>query len=381
MLLAFCLIAICPDAQPSVGGGGYQHEALQNISNYELLGEDNSIDVIYHSNDSQNLEECISEPLYKNIILIDKTPAKLGWSDDDSSFIGWCSNPLGGTYIYHSGTYTIDPDNLGNIPESLDLYAIWEPYFVTVSFETFGGTSIAPREVRYHEVLTLPGDPERYNSTFIGWYADKEYGVLYSANDPVIENFTLYAKWYTYSVDYQVQYDGNYNTGGKVPITSYFESGDRFKVPGPGNLTKDGYTFAGWHYGDITYSEGAMFKMPSKSVHFVAVWEKIPECVVSFLVDGVQISSVNVESGQVVEVPDEPTKDGYKFSHWSLNDEEYDFTSAITGDVTLVAEWEKLADSTDDTQRSSQPNWFYTAIAIICSIVAILVYLLYKNKI
>ena len=121
--------------------------------------------------------------------------------------------------------------------------------------------------------------------------------------------------------------------------------------------------------------------MPSKSVHFVAVWEKIPEYVVSFLVDGVQISLVNVESGQVVEVPDEPTKDGYKFSHWSLNDEEYDFTSAITGDVTLVAEWEKLADSTDDTQRNNQPDWFYTAIAIICSIVAILVYLLYKNKI
>ncbi|WP_400203867.1 InlB B-repeat-containing protein [Candidatus Methanomassiliicoccus intestinalis] len=383
LLLAFCLIAICPDAQPSAGGGeGYQHEALQNISNYELLGEDNSVDVIYHSNDSQNLECHISGSLYGTYLLIDKTPATLGWLDGDSSFIGWSLNPLGDKYLYSSGMMLdLDPNSLGIIPRSLDLYAIWNSYLLTVSFETFGGTSIAPREVNYRDVLTLPDDPERYNSTFIGWYADKEYGVLYSANDPVIENFTLYAKWYTYSVDYQVQYDGNYNTGGKVPITSYFESGDRFKVPGPGNLTKDGYTFAGWHYGDITYSEGAMFKMPSKSVHFVAVWEKMPECVVSFLVDDVQILSVNVESGQVVEVPDEPTKDGYKFSHWSLNDEEYDFTSAITGDLTLVAEWEKLADSTDDTQRNNQPDWFYTAIAIICSIVAILVYLLYKNKI
>lgn len=41
-----------------------------------------------------------------------------------------------------------------------------------------------------------------------------------------------------------------------------------------------------------------------------------------------------------VSEPDKPTKEGYIFSGWYLNDELYNFESSITSDITLVAKWE-----------------------------------------
>lgn len=389
LLLALCLTAVCPDPHLP-GGGGIKIEDLQNNLDCEILGEStsagnvlsgdadyNSINVTYHSNDSRNIVTSISETLYGEYIVINQSPTSLGWAGDNPSFLGWCEKPYGGTYIYSSGMYCVTST-------SPHLYAIWDPYYLTITFETFGGTTIAPVQLNYFDKLTLPDDPKRSSSTFIGWYLDKEFKIPYSSNDPVIEDFTLYAKWYTYSIDYQVRYDGNGATDGTAPITSYFESGDMFKIPGPGSLVKDGFTFAGWSYNNTVYQQGTSFRMPSKSIHFVAVWEKIPEYSVLFLVDDDQYSAVKVESGKFIEVPTPPTKDGYVFTHWSLNGEEYDFTSAVTSDLEIVAEWEKVADPAVDEKddiKSNQPNWFYTAIAIISIIVAILVYLLYKNKI
>lgn len=391
LLLAFCLTAVCPDTHFS-GGGNAEIEDLQNDLDYALYGssrnvaENNLVSlsdettaepkliVTYHSNNGR--DSTVDESYDSNFIILE-SPSSLGLSPNDINFLGWCDDPNGGLHIYSPGmTYS----NFSHV----DLYAIWDSYILTVSFETFGGTEISPMQVNYMHVLTLPDDPKRSSSTFMGWYLDREFKNPYFINEPVTEDFTLYAKWYTYSIDYQVRYEGNDNTGGAAPITSYFESGDVFKIPGPGSLVKDGFTFAGWSYNGTVYQQGASFRMPSKSIHFVAVWEKIPEYTVLYLVDDDQYTSVKVESGKLVEEPTAPTKDGYKFTHWSLNGVEYDFTSAVTSDLELVAEWKKVADPIIDEKNdhgSNKPNWFYMAIAIISIIVAILVYLLYMNKI
>lgn len=386
LLLTLCLTAVCPGPHLP-GGGGINFEDLQNNLDYELTSsscdtlylsgeiDDPALIVTYHSNNG--LDKTVDKS-YDLSFIYPESPIKLGLLPNDFNFLGWCEDPKGSPFIY-------DTDSLySTVSKHVDLYAIWNPYALTVSFETFGGTEIAPMQVNYNYILTLPDDPKRSNSTFIGWYLDKEFKIPYSSNDPVIEDFTLYAKWYTYSIDYQVRYDSNGATDGTAPMTSYFESGDVFKIPGAGSLVKDGYTFAGWSYNDTVYLQGTSFRMPSKSIHFVAVWEKIPEYSVLFLVDDDQYSSVEVESGKLIEMPIPPTKDGYIFTHWSLNGAEYDFTSAVTSDLKIVAEWEKVADPAVDEKddaKSNQPNWFYTAIAIISIIVAILVYLLYKNKI
>ena len=47
------------------------------------------------------------------------------------------------------------------------------------------------------------------------------------------------------------------------------------------------------------------------------------------------------ENGSVIE-PTEPTKEGYNFLGWYLNDTKFDFNTKITSDITLIAKWEEI---------------------------------------
>ncbi|MDE7140441.1 MAG: InlB B-repeat-containing protein, partial [Treponemataceae bacterium] len=52
------------------------------------------------------------------------------------------------------------------------------------------------------------------------------------------------------------------------------------------------------------------------------------------------VVSKKVEEGKTVEKPDNPTKEGYVFDAWYVEGgNSFDFTSAITADVKLVAKW------------------------------------------
>ena len=60
---------------------------------------------------------------------------------------------------------------------------------------------------------------------------------------------------------------------------------------------------------------------------------------------GSEINSRRVsENGKVIE-PAAPTRDGYIFLGWYLNDEEFDFNSNITSNITLTARWERISES------------------------------------
>lgn len=50
------------------------------------------------------------------------------------------------------------------------------------------------------------------------------------------------------------------------------------------------------------------------------------------------------ENGNIIE-PNAPTKEGYNFLGWYLNDEEFDFNTKITSDITLTARWEKVDEN------------------------------------
>lgn len=59
---------------------------------------------------------------------------------------------------------------------------------------------------------------------------------------------------------------------------------------------------------------------------------------------GSVVSSVQVKKGDKVSKPSEPTRDGYVFSGWYLNDTLYDFDLAVLEDITLVAKWSSKED-------------------------------------
>ena len=59
---------------------------------------------------------------------------------------------------------------------------------------------------------------------------------------------------------------------------------------------------------------------------------------------GSVVAPQSVAHGLTATQPTNPTRDGYSFSEWQLNSSAYDFTSAVTEDITLTAEWNQLGD-------------------------------------
>jgi uncharacterized repeat protein (TIGR02543 family) len=47
-----------------------------------------------------------------------------------------------------------------------------------------------------------------------------------------------------------------------------------------------------------------------------------------------------IKEGNLVTKPADPTRDGYTFAHWSLEDEEWNFeTNKVEENMTLTANW------------------------------------------
>ena len=54
---------------------------------------------------------------------------------------------------------------------------------------------------------------------------------------------------------------------------------------------------------------------------------------------GSSIEAVIVKENEKVTKPKDPTRDGYKFNGWYLNDKSYDFDTKVTENITLKAQW------------------------------------------
>ena len=72
--------------------------------------------------------------------------------------------------------------------EALTLYPVWNTNQYTITFDTAGGSEIAPITQDYGTSITAPADPTREGYTFIGW--DREIPTTMPA-----ENITLTARW------------------------------------------------------------------------------------------------------------------------------------------------------------------------------------------
>ena len=94
--------------------------------------------------------------------------------------IGWATVD-GGEKVY--GFEDIYSKN-----EALTLYPVWNTNKYTITFDTAGGSEIAPITQDYGTNITAPADPTREGYTFMGW--DTEFPTTMPA-----ENITLKAKW------------------------------------------------------------------------------------------------------------------------------------------------------------------------------------------
>lgn len=94
--------------------------------------------------------------------------------------VGWATTDGGEKVYAFGGGYTTNA--------ALTLYPVWNTNKYTITFDTAGGSEIAPITQDYGTAITAPADPTREGYTFTGW--DMEIPTTMPA-----ENITLKARW------------------------------------------------------------------------------------------------------------------------------------------------------------------------------------------
>ena len=140
----------------------------------------------------------------------------------------------------------------------------------TVTFNSQGGSEVAPQAVYAGEKIVKPANPTKEKEYFVDWYKEAECTNVWDfENETVSQDITLYAKWT--SIAYTVTFETNEGT----PIEAQLVPEGTFAtkpVPAP---TKEGNLFEGW-YTEQTMTNPFDFYTPiTKDITLYAKWMDI----------------------------------------------------------------------------------------------------------
>ena len=241
-----------------------------------------------------------------------------------------------------------------------EYWAKWEINQYTITFDTAGGSAIAPITQDYGTAITAPAAPTREGYTFTGW--DKTIPATMPAGD-----MTITAQWTVNQ--YTITYDLDGGTAEGNPDTYTVET-DAFTLKNP---TRPGYTFTGWSGTGLTGEDNLTVTIPKGSTgnrSYTAHWSLNTYSITYDLNGGTASgnpTSYTVESATITL--NQPTKTGYTFTGWSGTDltGEDNLTVTIpagsTGDRSYTAHWSlntySITYDLDGGTASGNPD-FYT---------------------
>ena len=207
--------------------------------------------------------------------------------------------------------------------DNITVKAQWEINQYTITFDTNGGSEIAPITQDYGTEITTPDNPTRKGYTFKGW--DKEIPKTMPA-----ENITVKAQWEINQ--YTITFDTN---GGSdiAPITQDYGT----EITVPDNPTRKGYTFKGW-------DKEIPKTMPAENMTVKAQWE-INQYTITFDTNGgSEIAPITQDYGTAITAPDNPTRKGYTFKGWDKKIPE----TMPAENITITARWKDTEKPTGE---------------------------------
>ena len=266
---------------------------------------------------------------------------------------------------------------------------------VTVEFDTKGGGSILQQEVLRGQKAQDPGAPVQDGYEFEGWYVSGNPNPKWDFSDNVTDNLKLEAHW---NKVYQVTMQTNGGTIAPGKEIKSYTGGKSLTLPGAGDITRGGYTFAGW-YERIDFSGVPVTGINSTDTGdktFYAKWKQniapvtpaqtehndanhdntnhdntnhdntgdtnesggTPPAIYPALTfdtcGGSSIKAVRAFEGHMINLSVyQPTREGYEFSGWYAD---RNLTQPITeirlnGNRTVYAGWIKQAEQTGENYK------------------------------
>jgi len=220
----------------------------------------------------------------------------------------------------------------------------------TVTFNSQGGSAVAPITVESGKLVAEPDDPTRAPSgdtvySFTGWFTDAAATAEFDFSTPIVGDLTLYAGWST-------QLTVRFNTKTSATLASQFpEVGGT--IAEPAAPTRPGYRFGGWFRGrpGLTWLEPQAVQFPltvTASLTLHAYWEPLDSKAVTYSDAETYTSTVTVGTSLIFN----PLT--YQWNHenayidmmaTSLYSTEVDWESAIEeGVADYIGDFTKVED-------------------------------------
>ena len=108
------------------------------------------------------------------------------------------------------------------------------------------------------------------------------------------------------------------------------------KISEPAEPSRDGYVFEGWYLGEEKFD----FSTPiTKNIKLIAKWAPKSPIVTFDSNGGTAVASIQLDYGTKLTLPSNPTREGYYFLGWTLDENIFNSETLITNNITLRALW------------------------------------------
>jgi len=234
--------------------------------------------------------------------------------------------------------------SVDRINEDITLYAKWLRNY-SVSFELNGGlykeqSSIPPQSVADGRSADRPNpDPVKSGQVFGGWYNQAGDAKWDFSVNTVSANTTLYVKWIPSGTNFTINFFSDSGSAGSCTVSA------GQTITGAPELSKTGYSFAGWYVDDVTFLN--KWNIDSDAVientTLYAKWEP-SKYSISF------VPNLGAPSPAAQEISyngkvNEPgiTRSGFALDGWykasDFSGPRYNFDDPVTSSFILYAKW------------------------------------------
>ncbi len=176
----------------------------------------------------------------------------------------------------------------------LTVKAKWKVNQSTITFNSDGGSAVAPKTGDFGSAVTAPTAPTKTGYSFAGWSPSLP------ATFPAT-GITVKATW---SAGSKIIF----NTDGGSSIASITRNAGE-ALTAPANPTKTGYTFTAW-------SPTLPAKFPEGGLTVTAQWKAIQTTVTFNSDGGTSVSAKTGDYDTTFDKPSDPTKTGFVFVSW-----------------------------------------------------------------
>ena len=209
-----------------------------------------------------------------------------------------------------------------------------EPVVVehTVTFDTQGGSYLAPQKVKHGENAIRPADPTQDGYIFNDWVDENNDHWSFNGYT-VTRDLTLYATWTAN------RHTVTFDTQGGSPVSSQTVLHGAF-LKKPENPQKPGYAFVNW-FGSNNNPWLFDTSIVTEDMTLYAVWDTILFNVTFESQGGTTVGGQQVAKGLYISRPADPQRQGYTFINWQdANGNVWNFDECpVTDNLVLYATW------------------------------------------